>query len=935
MDPEDFVGREHELGALERHLTAARSGEGRVVLVDGEPGMGKTALAHELVRRARAAGVVTAWGACMESDGAPPYRPWMQILRALGLPSERVLAADAASRFQLFDEVVDLLRARAGPDGLLLVLDDLHWADVPSALLLQVLASEVAGCRLLVVGLYRRTEVYPRAELTRLLPAVLRERATSGLALHGLAPGEVKELVARKVRRPLGPELLRAVQRRAEGNPLFVVELARLAATSDPTELTLAEEVRAVIGRRLDRLPEETRGVLRAAAVLGRELSLGLLAEVAGEGPARIRDLLQAAIVDDLVLAGDGPELRFGHALTHEVVYGELSGAQRQNLHRRAAEALDAARRPEGDPLLDALAHHLRQAAWLGGQDKELRAALEATLRAACRASDQLAHEHAAFQYRQALELLPLVSGGPSRQEVLVELARCEFRSGAVADAWASCRAAADLARGRGDATVVADAAVVVRGIAMDPVCDEVHALCRDALTLLAGRDPVREARLLGQLAVTADRWAGRAETGLSERALLAAEATGDPDARFLALQARHADLLDVRYAAERLSIGERAVQLGRETGRGDYGVWGHVWRADAFWELSRRVQLDTEIAAMAAAVSHLREPILVWRLTMVQASLAMHEGRFTEARDLADRAREIGRRGGHQEADFLHVVFRSHLAPFVGADLEDVEAFVRRLTAGTDGGPFLARFWLATVLADMGRLDEASTVLASVVPHLDAFPRGAPEWIINLTGLADLCVLFDDTATASAAYADLLPFADRQAIGGAHTPSRGPVALYLGELARLLHEWTAAEAHLSTALHLATAMGSPPFEAITRVELARLLLARRRAADVHRAEAHLEAAIGTADRLGMAPLAADARALLSARRGGRNTPLSVREDEVAALVAEGLSNRQIASRLHLSERTVEAHVRSTFHKLGVSSRAGIASWFAARRPRD
>jgi hypothetical protein len=318
---------------------------------------------------------------------------------------------------------------------------------------------------------------------------------------------------------------------------------------------------------------------------------------------------------------------------------------------------MDAGRRPEAG--LDARAHHLRQAAALGGEDDDLRAALEATLDAARRAAVQLAYEHAAFQYRQALALLPDVTAGPSRPSLLVELARCEFRAGAVADAWASCRAAADQARARNDASTFADAAVVVRGLANDPVRAEVHALCRDALVLLAGQDPVREARLLGQLAVTADQWSRPADTGLSERALLAAEATADPDALFLALQARLADLTDARYAPERLAVGERAVQLGRESGTTAYAVWGHAWRADAFWELSRRVQLDVEVAALTAAVGHLREPIMVWRLTMVQASLAAHEGRFAEAMELAGRAREIGRRGGHREADFMDMVFR------------------------------------------------------------------------------------------------------------------------------------------------------------------------------------------------------------------------------------------------------------------------------------
>jgi DNA-binding CsgD family transcriptional regulator len=917
-----LVGRDVELAELGRRLAAALGGNGSVVLAEGEPGMGKTALAHELTWRARREGIVTSWGACLEGEGAPAYRPWIQILRSLGLSAATLLAPEVDSRFQIFDEVCELLRAAAAGPGMLVVLDDLHWADVPSMRLLQVLASEVAGWRLLVLGLYRRSEIYPQAELARALGVVLRERGTSRLTLRGLAPVEVELLAARVLRHAVEPALVRAVAARAEGNPLFVVELVRLAASSELAGRPLPDEVREVIARRLDRLREPVRQLVRQAAVLGREFSLRVLAEVAVTPAAELVDLLDEAIVSELLAAGDGVSLRFAHVLTQEVAYGELPPGERQRLHLRAADAIG-----DAEHLADARAHHLRQAVALGGTGP----AVGATLQAASRAVSQLAYEHAAFQYRHAVAL---VDDSATRSRLLLELARCEFRSGAVAEAWASCRAAADLGRAAGNAVTLAEAATVVRGLTNDPICAEIHALCREALAALGGADPVLRARLLGQLAVTADRWARGVEPGSSQRALLAAETTGDPDALFLALQARHADLIDCRYSPERLAVGERAVRLGQDTGRQDYLAWGHVWRLDALWELSRRVPMDAELAALTGVVAHMREPLSIWRLTMIRASLALFEGRFADASELADQAVAIGRRGGQQEADFYHIVFGSHLAPQVGDfdTLAKVEAFVRRFASE---GHVLRRAWLARVLRGLGRVDEASATWNSLLPHLDAFPRYTPEWIINLTTNAEFCVLLDRWDLAGRTYADLLPFADRLATAGAHTASRGPVSLYLGQLATLIEDWDAADKHLATALHLATAMGSPPFEAAARVEIARLLLARRRPGDTARAEAHLEAAIHVTLDLGMWPLAAEASALLAARRGGRSTPLSPREEQIAALVAQGLSNRQVAGKLHLSERTVETHVRSIFNKLGFDSRARIASWFASLPPRD
>jgi DNA-binding CsgD family transcriptional regulator len=400
-------------------------------------------------------------------------------------------------------------------------------------------------------------------------------------------------------------------------------------------------------------------------------------------------------------------------------------------------------------------------------------------------------------------------------------------------------------------------------------------------------------------------------------------------DARFLALQARVNELVDIRYTLERLAVGERAVRLGRESGRDDYLAWGHAWRLDAFWQLGRRVQMDAEVTALATVVGHLKQPLWLWRLKMTQASMALMEGRHDAARELAANALTIGRRGGHHGADFLDLVFSAHLSVQTG---EGQSPVLQRLRAFVEEGPILSRSWLMWVLATMGRMDEAAALWHSlVVPHISAFPRHVPEWLIGRSGFADMCVLLGDTAVAQRIYADLLPFADKHVVSGAFTPTGGPIALYLGKLALLRDDHDDAEVHLTSALHSAAAMGSGPHQAYTRLELARLLLSRRGHADMRAARTHLHAALDTARALGMKPLAAEVQALAAQHRLDRDGPLSSREEHVAGLVAEGLSNRQIANRLHLSERTVENHVANILGKLGFDSRAKVAAWHARR----
>jgi hypothetical protein len=182
--------------------------------------------------------------------------------------------------------------------------------------------------------------------------------------------------------------------------------------------------------------------------------------------------------------------------------------------------------------------------------------------------------------------------------------------------------------------------------------------------------------------------------------------------------------------------------------------------------------------------VDQLREPLWLSRLNMMRARQALFEGRFQQASMLAEQAFEIGVRGGHEGADVIHLVFRSHLGIQIGVGLDAIEAQVRRFV---ENGPHMTRTWHAHVLAGMGRLDEASALWDTIVPHLASVPREAPERIIIWSPSAELCVALGDRTTAGAVYEALLPYADRQVIVAAHTPSYGPASLALGMLAMLL----------------------------------------------------------------------------------------------------------------------------------------------------
>ena len=334
-----FVGRERELGVLSDLLAEALAGRGRLVLLAGEPGVGKTRAAAELARRASALGARVLWGRCYEREGAPPYWPWLQAIRPyvatcppdrlrieLGpgagaiadvLPevrerlgeveSPRPLPDERQARFRLLDAIAAFLRRAAQREPLVLVLEDLHAADAASLALLDFVARELEAARLLVVGMYRDVEVGRGHPLRQTLAELARDRLYERLALSGLAPEEVARFIAATLGDEPSPSLVAAVHDRTAGNPLFMTEIVRILVQEGKRDWDggVPEGVREVIGIRLDRLSPECNQLLKVAAVIGREFGLDQLSPlVDGKTDDELLALVEEALAARLVDRG-------------------------------------------------------------------------------------------------------------------------------------------------------------------------------------------------------------------------------------------------------------------------------------------------------------------------------------------------------------------------------------------------------------------------------------------------------------------------------------------------------------------------------------------------------------------------------------------------------------------------------------------------------
>lgn len=975
-----FVGRVRELEALTASLRRSITGGARIALLAGEPGIGKTRTAQQLAAQATASDVLTLWGRCLEEPGAPPYWPWLQLIRRYvdghdaavwrevvgaaaaqfaaldpdlaqrlgepGLPPDAADATDEAdaakARFRLFDAIAGFWRRAAARQPLLLVIDDLHRADVPSLRLLEFVMVEAAESRLMLLGTYRDAEVVRQHPLSDTLAELGRHVSVQRLLIGGFTPAETAEFVAGATG-ATSAHLAAMLHEQTDGHPLYLAELAhemRLSPGAEPGRAGLAplriqKGVREVIGARLNRLSRSGVGALQGAAVIGRTFRVDLLRRLLDElsAPEFEAAIDEARAASLIVGTGEAGHEQFTHALVRDALYDELSASDRQRWHGRIGEALESLYEGDLTPCLSALAHHHHAAGPQGDVAKATRFAT----RAAERATALQAHEEAARHYRRAGEALASTPGADAeRCRLQLGLGHAQNSAGASALALATFEAAFAAARRLDDASLMARAAIGFGDAQWRLGIEGTKAveLISEALAHPAGADVHERVALLSavcQALLFANR-PDEAEKAFREAVAIARD-LGDTRVLFRSLCA----ILPGRWFPDRLAlriaVAREAIELVGRAGRPDWVV-----PYLSGWHTGDLMESGDTTGATATAKLHLaigstkREPFNEAVALAALAMIATHEGRFADAEPLALQAMQCGTRFDRGNAAGIFGVQMFTLRRHQGR-LGEMAPMLKTFLASESSGTIWAP-GLAVLHAELGDLDAARACFDRLAAGgFDGLARDAVR-IASVAYLAEVCACLADTAAAPRLVELLMPYRGRNIVFGAHTASFGAADRLLGLLAATLQRWEDAERHFEQAIAFDERTGGRPWLARSQHAFAVMLGRRGGPGDAERARALLVDARAAARKLGMRSLEDEVIALQEGASGRAPTTavagLSAREVQVLRLVAAGKTNQEIAATLFRSPNTVANHVRSILGKTQAANRAE-ASAFAVR----
>ncbi|WP_109529463.1 MULTISPECIES: helix-turn-helix transcriptional regulator [Nocardia] len=916
----DFVGRVHESELLAVHLGEVVSGRGRLVLIAGEPGIGKTCLAREAAARAGRVGMSVAWGRASDDAGSPPYWIFRQVARGLGasLPSTLTSGGSendsATARFEDFEEFTQWLREVAEPHGMLVVLDDLQWTDAATLALLVHVVRGMAESRLMLVAAYRDTEIDGGSALTAVLPTLAHEAAQTRIRLAGLPADDVRRQLELMTGQQISDDVAAAVVRRTGGNPFFVTEMAPLiGADADILPAGALDAVRA----RLARLSAPCRELMSTAAALGDEAEPASLAAVTEHPLPVVLAALDEAELAGLLIRADG--WRFRQDLIREGVRAGLPTAARAVAHAGLAAWLSA--RSDADERAGEIAHHWLTALPMG----DPRQAVEWAERAGDRALASLAWEQAAEFYRRAMEVAALTD--QYRARLLLGHGIALLRNGDIRTAETVLAQSAEIARAAADPHALGAVALAIEGVS-DPWGTFTGArLAAEALAQLPAEDSSLRVRLLALRAGEAGFVGGADCDRISAQALAMAGRLGDASALRSALRARQMARSDPGGVHERLHLSEQMLVLGESEHDDDTALWGRLWRYDALMMLGRLDEAEAELAPMRQLAQRSRRPLARWRYLRAVSAVAISRGRFDEAEATASEGLRLIEGRTHDSVTATSVLVLTVIEGLTGRG-GHVSAEQFEMLDGSTWGLAVPTYCVYRV--QRGDLERARR-LYRLAPGVEAIPQ--PGLLPGLAHRIELAATFGEPEVAADLAARLRPHADLFATSGAGTVTNlGSAHTYLGMAAAVGGRLDEAAHELRRGITANDAAGTPSYAALARLELARTLTRRRRPGDLAEADTLCATVAETAGLLSMAPLRSHAEELAAELRGDRPGGLTPREGEVAEHLARGLTNKQIAALMHISERTAESHVQHILTKLGFTNRTQVAAWSADRR---
>lgn len=972
----DLVGRQHELALIGNRYKAARDGYSRVVLLVGELGIGKTCILNEVAARALDDRASVLRGGASESEGMPPYLPFLEALgeyirltpsdqlRKQVAQAPQILASilpeladrlgelpefyrslPEQARLRLYVAVGTFLETISMQRVVVLVLDDLHWADSASLDLLCYILQHHSKARLLILGAYRESKIDRNPALDRAMNELVRQRVLTRIAVHPLSSAEIEELAVNYLGAPISSTISQLLYEQSEGNPFFAEELIRnwietgallqennrWVATSSPFLQALPPNIVGILRQRFSRISPNIIDHLRIAAIIGRTFDISMLASVENLEVETIEEHMLEAMHAGLVRADQNGNFTFSHDKIRECLYAEVSTSRRQRLHEIIGRKLEARydqKNPKNTYQLAELAFHFTRSG------DQARGATYSQL-AAEQAVRSSAFNEAMIHYRRALELLD--TDDERRGNLLLNLGETTLVAGVNGEAAIAYEAALTCLLRSGELEAAARAAHGL-GLAQwrQDALQAARVALERSLELQGNQLSAEVVRVLVDLSTLFTIYMDQHAEGIAyaQRALEVARSLGDRSLEAAATRAVAGEFfmrgIDISGASQLL---ERAVALAEESDNPTeaaecilYLEGIYYWKA----EIRRSYKISLYRTTL---MERSRQSSLLWNSSSWTALLLSCQGAWVEAEQAIERAQAL--------VDYLsrpaYLAFLYQIRGFLAYQREDYASAEREFQASMvnqQKGPGWLMFRPAGLLGltqvAVGKREEAYTRIAELEALAAELPIDSLPTAPILTCLALLAIALGDQEQAADLYPRLLT------LSGQHYWFL--VDRVLGEIATICGDWEKAMMHLSTAEATARREGLLP-------ELARALLAKAKCEVAHgspgstsRATYLLKQALVLFEQLSLTEAAGRVCTqlrLLSRRKSSSPSStlpaeLTQSEASVLHLVVTGKSNRQIAQHLGISEKTVANHLSHIYNKTASENRAAAAA-FAIR----